>query len=169
MRLAGKVALVTGGSGGIGAATCRLLAANGMRVAVNGRDETKIGAVVDEIGSNGGSAIGIAADLTDFVAVEHMRRRVEEELGPVDVLAAFAGGQGYPTPTEQMAEEQWRSVIDSDLTATFLTVRSFLPGMIERGRGSIITMASSAGGFPPRHLRPTQRPRRGGDVLKARG
>lgn len=77
-----------------------------------------------------------------------MRRRVEEELGPVDVLAAFAGSQGYPTPTEQMAGEQWRSVIDSDLTATFLTVRSFLPGMIERGRGSIITMASSAGGLP---------------------
>jgi 3-oxoacyl-[acyl-carrier protein] reductase len=50
--------------------------------------------------------------------------------------------------TEQMAEEQWRSVIDSDLTATFLTVRSFLPGMIERGRGSIVTMASSAGRLP---------------------
>jgi 3-oxoacyl-[acyl-carrier protein] reductase len=47
-----------------------------------------------------------------------------------------------------MAEEQWRSVIDSDLTATFLTVRSFLPGMIERGRGSIVTMASSAGRLP---------------------
>jgi 3-oxoacyl-[acyl-carrier protein] reductase len=73
---------------------------------------------------------------------------VEEELGPVDVLAAFAGGQGYPTPTEQMSEEQWRSVIDSDLTSTFLTVRSFLPGMIERGRGAIVTMASSAGRLP---------------------
>jgi 3-oxoacyl-[acyl-carrier protein] reductase len=64
------------------------------------------------------------------------------------VLAAFAGGQGYPTPTEQMAEEQWRSVIDSNLTATFLTVRSFLPGMIGRGCGSIVTMASSAGRLP---------------------
>jgi 3-oxoacyl-[acyl-carrier protein] reductase len=146
--LAGKVAVVTGGSGGIGAATCSLLAANGMRVAVNGRDETKIGTVVDEIGSNGGRAIGIAANLTDFAAVERMRRRVEEELGLVDVLAAFAGGQGYPTPTERMEQEQWRSVIDSNLTATFLTVRSFLPGMIERGHGSIVTMASSAGRLP---------------------
>jgi 3-oxoacyl-[acyl-carrier protein] reductase len=146
--LAGKGALVTGGSGGIGAATCRLLAANGMRVAVNGRDETKIGTVVDEIGSNGGPAIPVAANLTDFAAVERMRRRVEEELGPVEVLAAFAGGQGYPTPIEQMEQEQWRSVIDSNLTTTFLTVRSFLPGMIERGRGSIVTMASSAGRLP---------------------
>jgi len=94
--LAGKVAVVTGGSGGIGAATCRLLTANGMRVAVNGRDETKIGAVVDEDGSNGGRAIGIAADVTDFAAIERMRGRVEQELGPVDVLAAFAGGGGPP-------------------------------------------------------------------------
>src|ERR671910_823744 len=96
----------------------------------------------------GGEAIGVAADLTDFAVVERMRRRVVEEHGPVDVLAAFAGGQGYPTPTEQMAEEQWRSVMDSDLTATFLTVRSFLPGMIERGGGSIVTMASSAARLP---------------------
>ena len=146
--LANKVAVVTGGSRGIGAATCRLLAQNGVKVAVNGRDKTAISSVVEEIRGSGGVAIGVAADVTGFAAVELMRRRVEEELGPVDVLAAFAGGQGHPTPTEQMAEEQWRSVIDSDLTATFLTVRSFLPGMIERGRGSIVTMASSAGRLP---------------------
>lgn len=146
--LANKVAVVTGGSRGIGAATFRLLAQNGAKVTVNGRDEAAISSVVEEIRGSGAEAIGVTADVTDLAAEERMRRRVEEELGPVDVLAAFAGGQGYPTPTEQMAEEQWRSVIDSDLTATFLTVRSFLPGMIERGRGSIITMASSAGRLP---------------------
>jgi 3-oxoacyl-[acyl-carrier protein] reductase len=146
--LAGKVAVVSGGSRGIGAATCRLLAQNGAKVTVGGRDEAAINSVVQEIQDSGGEAIGAAADLTDFAAVERMRRRVEEELGPVEVLAAFAGGQGYPTPTEQMAEEQWRSVMDSDLTATFLTVRSFLPGMIERGGGSIVTMASSAARLP---------------------
>ncbi len=147
--LVGKVAVVSGGSRGIGAATCRLLAQNGVKVTVNGRDEAAIDSVVEEIRGSGGEAIGVAADVTDFAAVELMRRRVEGELGPVDVLAAFAGGQGYPTPTEQMAEEQWRSVIDSDLTATFLTVRSFVPGMIERGRGStIVTMASSAARLP---------------------
>jgi len=146
--LANKVAVVTGGSRGIGAATCRLLAQNGAKVAVGGRDEAAISSVVEEIQGSGGEAIAVAADVTGFAGVESMRRRAEAELGPVEVLAAFAGGQGYPTPTEQMAEEQWRSVIDSDLTATFLTVRSFLPGMIERGRGSIVTMASSAGRLP---------------------
>ena len=144
--LAGKVAVVTGGSGGIGAATCRLLAANGMRVAVTGRDETKIGAVVDDVGSTGGRAIGIAADVTDFTAIERMRGRVEQELGTVDVLAVFAASGGPPPgPTAQITEEEWRSAIDGNLTSTFLTLKSFLPGMIERGRGSIVTMASSAG------------------------
>jgi 3-oxoacyl-[acyl-carrier protein] reductase len=146
--LANKVAVVTGGSRGIGAATCRLLAQNGAKVMVGGRDEAAINSVVQEIQDSGGEAIGAAADLTDFASVERIRGRVEEELGPVDVLAAFVGGQGYPTPTGQMSEEQWRSVIDSDLTSTFLTVRSFLPGMIERGRGAIVTMASSAGRLP---------------------
>jgi 3-oxoacyl-[acyl-carrier protein] reductase len=144
--LAGKVAVVTGGSGGIGAATCRLLAANGSKVAVNGREEARIGAVVDQIRSDGGRAIGVAADVTDFGAIERMRQRVEEELGPVDVLAAFAASGGPPPgPTAQITEEEWRSAIDGNLTSAFLTLKSFLPGMIERGRGSIVTMASSAG------------------------
>ncbi len=144
--LAGKVAVVTGGSGGIGAATCRLLAASGARVVVHGRDEAKIAAVVDGIRSDGGRAIGVAADVTDFGAIERMRQRVEEELGPVDVLAAFAASGGPPPgPTAQITEEEWRSAIDGNLTSAFLTLKSFLPGMIERGRGSIVTMASSAG------------------------
>ena len=147
--LAGKVAVVTGGSGGIGAATCHMLAANGVKVAVNGRDEARIGAVVDEIRSGGGQAIGVAADVTDFAAIERMRRRVEEELGPVDVLAAFAASGGPPPgPTAQITEEEWRSAIDGNLTSVFLTLKSFLPGMIERGRGSIVTMASSAARVP---------------------
>ncbi len=147
--LAGKVAVVTGGSGGIGAATCRLLAANGAKVAVNGRDEAKIGAVVDGIKADGGQAIGVGADVTDFAAIERMRRRVEQELGPVDVLAAFAASGGPPPgPTARITEEEWRSAIDGNLTSAFLTLKSFLPGMIERGSGSIVTMASSAGRVP---------------------
>lgn len=149
--LAGKVALVTGGSGGIGAATCFLLAANGVKVAVHGRDEAKIDAVVDEIDSNGGRAIGVPAEVTDFAAIERMRERVEEELGPVEVLAAFAAGGGpLPGPTVEITEEEWKSAMDGNLTSAFLTLKSFLPGMVERRRGSIVTMASSAGRVPTR-------------------
>ncbi len=147
--LASKVAVVTGGSGGIGAATCRLLAASGARVVVHGRDEAKIAAVVDEIGFDGGRAIGVAADVTDFAAIERMRQQVEQELGPVEVLAAFAASGGPPPgPTAEITEEEWRSAIDGNLTSMFLTLKSFLPAMIERGGGSIVTMASSAGRVP---------------------
>jgi 3-oxoacyl-[acyl-carrier protein] reductase len=147
--LAGKVAAVTGGSGGIGAATCRLLAANGVKVAVNGRDEAKIGAVVDAIRSTGGEALGVAADCTDLAAVERMREQTQAELGPVGIVAAFAGGgRARPGPLAQTSEEEWHSTVDANLTATFLTLKSFLPGMIERRSGSIVTMASSAARFP---------------------
>src|SRR5258706_14847600 len=147
--LANKIAVVTGASRGIGAATARSLATNGAKVVVNGRDATAIDAMVADIQSKGGRAIGIAADCTDFSAVEHLRGRVEQELGPVDILAAFDGGGIIrPGPVEKISEEEWRSVIDGNLKATFLTVKSFLPGMIERRRGAIVTMASTAGRLP---------------------
>jgi 3-oxoacyl-[acyl-carrier protein] reductase len=86
------------------------------------------------------------AEVTDFAAIERMRERVEEELGLVEVLAAFAAGGGpLPGPTAQITEEEWRSTIDGNLTSAFLTLKSFLPGMIGRGKVSIIMMASSAG------------------------
>jgi 3-oxoacyl-[acyl-carrier protein] reductase len=147
--LAGKVAVVTGGSGGIGAATCRLLAANGARVAVNGRDQARIDAVVDGIRAAGGEAVGVAADCTDLTAVERLRQQVEQAFGPAEVLAAFVGGgRARPGPVADVPEEDWRSTVDGSLTATFLTLKSFLPGMFQRGRGAILTMASSAARLP---------------------
>lgn len=143
--LKGKVAVVTGGSGGIGAATCRMLAANGAKVAVNGRDGAKIETIVAEIRSAGSEAIAVPADCTDLAAIERMRRRVEEALGPVGIVAAFAGGGGArPGPVAGTTEEEWHSSVDGSLTSTFLTLKSFLPGMVERGDGSILTMGSSA-------------------------
>ena len=143
--LEGKVALVTGGSSGIGAAACRMLAANGAKVAVNGRDKAKIDEVVEAIRDEGGEAVGAPADCTDLVAVENMRRSAEEKLGPVDLLLAFAGGGGArPAPTAEITEDGWHSGVDGSLTATFLTLKAFLPGMVGRGGGSIVTMGSSA-------------------------
>lgn len=143
--LAGKVALVTGGSRGIGAETCRRLAQSGVKVTVSGRDEEAIANVVSSILMAGGEAVGVAADVTTAEGVEVLREGVERDLGPVDILVAFAGGHGDPQPLEQLTEEQWRFVLDANLTSKFLIVRSFLPGMVARQRGAIILMSSSAG------------------------
>jgi 3-oxoacyl-[acyl-carrier protein] reductase len=146
--LAGKVAVVTGGSRGIGAETCRYFAANGMKVAVVGRDKQAVAAVEDDIRARSGEAVGVIADCTEAAAIEQLRETVETRLGPVDVLAAFAGGDPGQVPVEKMTEDAWRTVVDSNLTSTFLTVNAFLPRMIERRTGSIITMASAAGRLP---------------------
>jgi 3-oxoacyl-[acyl-carrier protein] reductase len=146
--LAGKVAVVTGGSRGIGAETSRYFAANGMKLAVVGRDPDALESVVKDIESRGGTAIGVIADCTDRDALNRLLTRTERELGPVDVLAAFAGFEPGPIPIERVTEEPWREVIEGNLTSSFLTVTTFLPGMISRGRGSIITMSSAAGRLP---------------------
>jgi 3-oxoacyl-[acyl-carrier protein] reductase len=146
--LAGRVAVVTGGSGSIGAETCRLFAANRMRVAVVGRTEKTLENVREQMWNTGGEAIAVVADCTDPAALAELRARVLGELGEVDVVVAFAGGNGTPRPSLELPVEEWRRVIDEDLTSTFLTVQTFVPGMVERGRGSVITMSSAAGRAP---------------------
>jgi 3-oxoacyl-[acyl-carrier protein] reductase len=147
--LEGKVAFVTGGSRGIGAETARLLAANGVRVAVNGRDEAALERVVSDIVEAGGQAISVPADCTDPGALGRAREAVTEAYGTPDILVAFAGA-GSPISILDLTLEQWQSIVDTNLTATFLTVQTFLPGMVERGSGAIVTMSSSAGRLPSR-------------------
>jgi 3-oxoacyl-[acyl-carrier protein] reductase len=146
--LEGKVAVVTGGSKGIGAATCVALGHNGARVAVCGRDQETIDGVTVQTGEAGAAdAVGLAAELTTPDGVARLRAEVEERLGPADVLMAFAGGFGARTPLLESELEEWNAVIESNLTSTFLTLREFAPGMVERGTGSIVTMASNAARF----------------------
>jgi 3-oxoacyl-[acyl-carrier protein] reductase len=146
--LEGKVAVVTGGSKGIGAATCVLLGRNRARVAVCGRDEEAIERVSAQARNAGAADVaGIAADLTTPDGVARLRSEVESELGPAEVLMAFAGGFGARTPLLETELDQWNSIVESNLTSTFLTLREFAAGMAERGSGSIVTMASNAARF----------------------
>ena len=142
--LEGKVAVVTGGSRGIGAATARALAAHGTAVAVVGRDRAAIDATVGSITDLGGTAIGEVADCTREEELEALRRQGNERLGPVDILMPFAGGNGMPVATDTETGAHWRQVIESDLTSTFLTVSAFLPMMVARRSGVIVTMSSAA-------------------------
>jgi 3-oxoacyl-[acyl-carrier protein] reductase len=148
--LAGRVAVVTGGSRGIGAETARALAASGAAVAVVSRDPAALAGVADDIRERGGRALAVPADCTIEDDLSRAAVTVAEQLGPADVLATFAGGRGLPVATAEETAGHWREVIESDLTATFLTISAFLPGMLERRAGSIVTMSSAAGRQPAR-------------------
>jgi 3-oxoacyl-[acyl-carrier protein] reductase len=141
--LRGRVALVTGGSKGIGAETCRALAANGARVAVNGRDEAAIEAVVARCRELGAEAIGVAADARSRAGLVALREAVEAGLGPVELLVPFAGGFSSFTPVTEISDEEWDDVLEWNLTSTFRAVQVFLPPMLEARRGAIVTMASN--------------------------
>jgi 3-oxoacyl-[acyl-carrier protein] reductase len=141
--LAGKVAIVTGGSRGIGAATAAALAANGALVAVVGRDEAAMERVTAGITDRGGRAIWLTADCTVPGDLERMTEAVTRQLGLVGIVASFAGGNGMPVPTAAETPEHWREVIESDLSSVFYTVRAVLPAMGDRG-GAIVTMSSAA-------------------------
>ncbi|HEY1566994.1 MAG TPA: SDR family NAD(P)-dependent oxidoreductase, partial [Solirubrobacteraceae bacterium] len=142
--LAGRVAVVTGGSRGIGAQTARALAANGADVALIARDEQALAEVASGIAAAGGNALPIRADATVEDDIARAATAITGRLGPVDILAPFAGGNGMPVPTAQETVTHWREVVDSELTSMFICVHAFLPGMIERRRGAIVTMASAA-------------------------
>jgi 3-oxoacyl-[acyl-carrier protein] reductase len=148
-RLRDKVTLVTGSSRGIGAAIAARFAQEGAKVALHGRDAAALSDVRAEIKWAGGCTCQVTADLTKFCEIEDMRRHVESELGPIDILVANAGGNAAkPGPIEDTSEEEWRAALDGNLTATFLTVKSILPGMKERKAGNIITISSAAARRP---------------------
>jgi 3-oxoacyl-[acyl-carrier protein] reductase len=147
--LEGKSALVTGSSRGIGAGIARRFAEEGAHVVLHGRDKTALAAMEHEIRGKGGVAMTVMGDVTSFVDLERMRAIIEREMGRVDILVANAGGSFTPPgPIEEITEEGWRASVDGNLTATFLTIKSFLPGMRQRRSGTIITVSSSAARRP---------------------
>lgn len=140
-----QVALVTGSSRGIGAAIAKAFAQQGAKVVVHGRDGAAISSVRKEIELAGGRSMQVSGDVTHFTDLETARLRIEGEFGPVAILVANAGGSFTPPgPLEDTSEEGWHASIDGNLTASFLTIKSFLPGMKERRRGNIITISSAA-------------------------
>jgi NAD(P)-dependent dehydrogenase (short-subunit alcohol dehydrogenase family) len=142
--LAGRVAVVTGGGRGIGAAVVRELAALGAAVAVSARTEAEIEAVAEELRAGGHRALAVRCDVTDEAGVAALRRTVEAELGPVDVLVNNAGIASSATVARTTLEE-WNRIFAINATGTFLCTRELLPGMMERGWGRVVNVASIAG------------------------
>lgn len=140
-RLDGKTALVTGGAGGIGFAIAAGLGQAGARVAFNcrGRDHRK--AALEEYRQKGVDAKGYLCDVTDEAQVKELTDAVEKDLGGVDILVNNAGIIRR-VPMHEMSAEEFRRVIDTDLTAAFLVSKAVLPGMMERRSGKIINICS---------------------------
>lgn len=143
-QLSGKVAVVTGGGSGIGAAIALLFAREGADVAVLDRDEQHARAVAEESGAFGGRTRALAVDVTDGEAVRAAMDRVAEELGGIDVLVSAAGILDE-TPLLEMSEATFDKVLAVDLKGVFLAARWAAPHMVERGGGRIINIASQLG------------------------
>jgi len=144
MRLANKVALITGGTSGIGEATAILFAKEGASVAISGRNPERGRAVVEQILQTNGKAIFIR---TDVRKAEECRCAVDETVrafGKLDILFNNAG-VFYPHTTLDCSEEEWDLQLDINLKGTFLMSKSALPGMIQRGSGVIINNSSGWG------------------------
>ncbi|MDI6907720.1 MAG: 3-oxoacyl-ACP reductase FabG [Thermoanaerobacterales bacterium] len=140
--LAGHVALVTGGSRGIGAAIARALAVNGADVVVNYRLSADAAAgVVEACEESGVRAIAVRADVTRTQEVEQLFATAEQRLGPVDILINNAG-VSLRALVAETSDEDWERVMDANLKSAFLCCRRALPGMIRRRHGRIINIAS---------------------------
>src|SRR6202166_137796 len=139
--LGGKVAIVTGGNGGIGLGMARGLAEAGAGIAIVGRNEAKSVASVAELKQRGATAISVTADVTDKAAVANMVERVRRELGRIDILVNNAGINIRKSP-HALELEEWDSVIKTNLTSAFLCSRAVYPAMKEAGGGKIINIGS---------------------------
>lgn len=139
--LTGRTALVTGSSQGLGLALARGLAQGGAAVVLNGRDEKKLAAAAETLRAEGARVSVAAFDVTDGAACMNAVAKIEAEFAPIDIVINNAGIQRR-APLAEMTEEQWRAVIDTNLTSAFLVARAVAPRMIARRAGKIINICS---------------------------
>jgi 3-oxoacyl-[acyl-carrier protein] reductase len=144
-ELDGRIALVTGGSRGIGAAICEELAAAGAIVAVNyARNAEAAGEVCGRIAAAGGTAHGVQGDVASADGAAAMVAAVESDIGPIDVLVNNAGITRDDL-IMRLSEDDWRAVIDTNLGGAFFTCRALSRPMLKRRRGSIVNISSIVG------------------------
>lgn len=144
MRLEGKVALITGGTSGIGSATALRFAAEGAAVAITGRNAERGEQLARDIEAQGGEALFIQSDVRSAADCRQAVEQTLERFGKIDVLFNNAG-VFHPKTIPDCSEEEWDETIDSSLKGAFLMSKYVLPSMIERGSGSIIHTSSGWG------------------------
>ncbi|MGH8489897.1 MAG: acetoacetyl-CoA reductase [Gammaproteobacteria bacterium] len=142
--LSGRVALITGGTSGIGAAICKQLATSGAKVATNYRNERKAQQWLAEMRAESYEFKTYRVDATDFNACGRMIGEIEKGLGPIDILVNNAGIT-LDVTLRKMSKEQWDTVLRTNLDSVFNVTRHVISGMIERGYGRIINISSING------------------------
>src|SRR4029078_4343078 len=140
-NLKGKVAIVTGGNGGIGLGLARGLADAGANIAVVGRHETKSAAAIADLGQRGVKAIAVTTDVTDQAAVAAMIDRVVKEFGRIDILINNAG-MSIRKPPHELELDEWNKVIDTNLTSAFVCSKLAYPALKASGNGKVINIGS---------------------------
>ncbi len=144
ISLQGKVALVTGGTGGIGAAICESLASAGARVATNYRNEEKAQAWLKETSARGFSFKAYQVDVTDTEGCRDMIARIEQDLGPIDIIVNNAGIT-KDTTLRKMTKDKWDVVLRINLDSLFNITQPVIEGMTNRGWGRVINISSING------------------------
>ena len=143
--LADQVAVVTGGGRGVGRAIARHLGARGVRVAVAARTRSEVEGTVRLIEDAGGAALACPLDVTDREAVTHLVAETEARLGPVDLLVNDAAVVAPFGPSWEIDPERWWHLLEVNVYGSFLCARAVLPGMVARGAGRIVNLASDVG------------------------
>lgn len=140
--MTGRVALITGAAAGIGAACARRLAQERIAVGVLDLDAERCAGTVGEVEASGGTAIALAADISDRAQVDAAVARLREALGPITVVVNNAAISGH-VPFLEMSDDEWQTMIKVNLTGTFIVTQVVLPDMITAGWGRIINISSS--------------------------
>lgn len=143
--LSGKIALVTGAAGGIGAAVVRQLRLEGVTVVATDIDEAAVTRLATEFG--GGNVYPALLDVRSTEMVDTLVARVERDIGPVDLLANVAGVLSYE-PVVSLSDHEWERVLDINAAGVFRVSRAVARAMQERRRGAIVTVSSNAAGIP---------------------
>jgi NAD(P)-dependent dehydrogenase (short-subunit alcohol dehydrogenase family) len=139
MELEGRVAVITGGGSGIGAATAVRFAREGARVAIVGRTKKKLDETVAAIERDGGEVLALDADISEAEEMQRVYRAVEDRWGRLDIVFAHAGVNGVWAPIEELEPEEWEQTLKINLTGTFLTVKYAVPLLKRRGGAIVIT------------------------------
>ncbi|MGR4069591.1 SDR family oxidoreductase [Billgrantia sp. C5P2] len=144
-RLAGKIAIVTGASSGIGHAAARLFASEGASVIVSARRQDKLDALVETIARDGGSAVAVAGDVCDAHLAQRLVATALERFGGLDIAFNNAGIVGPMGPLQDMKPSDWHDVMHTNLNGAFLGAKYQIPALLQRGGGSLLFTSSFVG------------------------